>query len=56
MVGTVPLTGGLLSEMSYFNFNLLKKSSDSNARAGLFETPHGVIETPIFMPSGQILP
>lgn len=38
--------------MPNFNFNLLKKSSDSNARAGLFETPHGVIETPIFMPVG----
>ena len=38
--------------MSYFNFNLIKKSSDSNARAGLFKTPHGIIETPIFMPVG----
>ena len=38
--------------MTHFKFDLLKKSSDSNARAGLFETPHGAIETPIFMPVG----
>ncbi len=35
-----------------FNFTLLKKSQNSNARAGLFKTPHGEIETPIFMPVG----
>lgn len=33
-----------------FNFQLLKKSG--KARAGLFKTPHGEIETPIFMPVG----
>jgi len=38
--------------MQQFNFTLLKKSSESKARAGVFETPHGVIETPIFMPVG----
>lgn len=38
--------------MSYFNFNLQKKSSESNARAGLLQTPHGIIETPVFMPVG----
>lgn len=37
---------------TYFNFELIKKSSDSSARAGYFETPHGPIETPIFMPVG----
>ena len=36
----------------YFNFEVIKKSDKSNARAGLFSTPHGVIETPIFMPVG----
>ncbi len=36
----------------YFNFNLLKKSSESRARAGLFKTPHGPVETPVFMPVG----
>jgi len=38
--------------MPHFEFDLLKKSSDSKARAGLFKTPHGDIETPIFMPVG----
>lgn len=36
----------------YFNFEVLKSSARSNARAGVFSTPHGTIETPIFMPVG----
>lgn len=35
-----------------FKYNLLKKSSNSKARAGVFETPHGEIKTPVFMPVG----
>lgn len=35
-----------------FKFELLKSCKKTNARAGLFHTPHGVIETPIFMPVG----
>jgi queuine tRNA-ribosyltransferase len=27
---------------------------DGNARAGVFETPHGAIETPVFMPVGTL--
>ncbi len=33
-------------------FDLIKESKDSKARLGLLHTPHGVIETPIFMPVG----
>lgn len=33
-------------------FELLKESSECNARLGKLYTPHGVIETPIFMPVG----
>lgn len=33
-------------------FSLIKIAEDSNARAGLIETDHGQIETPIFMPVG----
>lgn len=33
-------------------FELLKESKDSMARLGRLHTPHGVIETPIFMPVG----
>jgi len=38
--------------MRTFGFTLLKKDSKSNARRGVIETPHGHIETPIFMPVG----
>ncbi len=34
------------------HFTLLKKSSASAARLGVLETPHGKIQTPIFMPVG----
>ena len=33
-------------------FTLEKKDDQSQARAGLIETAHGTIETPIFMPVG----
>lgn len=36
--------------MSIFSFNL--EASDGLARAGTIQTPHGQIETPIFMPVG----
>lgn len=35
-------------------FSLLAKDKKSNARAGLLETSHGIIETPIFMPVGTV--
>jgi queuine tRNA-ribosyltransferase len=34
------------------DFTLQKKDPKSNARAGVFETAHGMVETPIFMPVG----
>ena len=34
------------------NFDLTKKSSDTRARLGVLETPHGSFETPVFMPVG----
>jgi len=33
-------------------FELIKKSKKSNARRGRLHTPHGIIETPIYMPVG----
>ena len=33
-------------------FTIHKKDKDSNARLGEFETAHGKVETPIFMPVG----
>lgn len=35
-----------------FQFTLLHKESQTRARRGRLETPHGTIETPIFMPVG----
>lgn len=35
-------------------FNILVKDEKSNARAGLMETSHGIVETPIFMPVGTV--
>jgi queuine tRNA-ribosyltransferase len=35
-----------------FNFELLYKSTENNARLGKLTTPHGTIETPVFMPVG----
>lgn len=33
-------------------YTLLKEATDSRARLGQIETPHGVIDTPVFMPVG----
>ncbi len=35
-----------------FHFTLIKTCKKTMARRGSFETPHGVIETPVFMPVG----
>lgn len=40
--------------MKKFKFTLTHSSSDSKARCGIIETPHGVVETPIFMPVGTL--
>ncbi|MCB0617062.1 MAG: tRNA guanosine(34) transglycosylase Tgt, partial [Phaeodactylibacter sp.] len=36
------------------NFTLQTTDPQSKARAGLIETDHGLIETPIFMPVGTV--
>lgn len=38
--------------MSNFSFELIKECPHTGARAGILHTPHGDIETPIFMPVG----
>jgi queuine tRNA-ribosyltransferase len=35
-----------------FQFDVL--ATDGRARAGIFRTPHGVVETPVFMPVGTL--
>jgi queuine tRNA-ribosyltransferase len=38
--------------MTAIKYNLIKKDSRTGGRAGLLHTPHGSIETPVFMPVG----
>ena len=38
--------------MDPFKFQLIRKAADSGARVGVLSTPHGDIETPVFMPVG----
>ncbi len=40
--------------MSNFSYQCHANCSHSHARAGVFHTPHGPVETPIFMPVGTI--
>jgi len=40
--------------MSLFKFETIKICKQSGARIGRFTTPHGVIETPCFMPVGTL--
>lgn len=35
-----------------FSFKVVKQAQNSKARLGVLTTPHGVIETPVFMPVG----
>jgi len=39
-------------EPEKFKFELLYKSTENNARLGRLTTPHGIIDTPVFMPVG----
>ncbi|HLZ09731.1 MAG TPA: tRNA-guanine transglycosylase, partial [Chloroflexota bacterium] len=35
-----------------FSFEIIARDSSSRARSGRFSTPHGIVETPAFMPVG----
>jgi queuine tRNA-ribosyltransferase len=37
-----------------FKFHLKHKSTQGHARSGIFETAHGQVETPVFMPVGTL--
>jgi len=37
-----------------FQFEIIAQSSESRARAGVIQTAHGMVETPIFMPVGTL--
>ena len=38
--------------MEKFSFEVIKQDSETGARAGILHTPHGDIETPVYMPVG----
>ena len=38
--------------MSAFRFELVAQDATTGARAGVLHTPHGAVETPVFMPVG----
>ncbi|MBE9029462.1 tRNA guanosine(34) transglycosylase Tgt [filamentous cyanobacterium LEGE 11480] len=40
--------------MNDFSFELQAQCPDTGARAGVFHTPHGIVETPRFMPVGTL--
>jgi queuine tRNA-ribosyltransferase len=37
-----------------FSFTVIAKSANSRARAGILQTAHGAVETPVFMPVGTL--
>lgn len=37
----------------FFSYELIKTDSKTGARAGVLHTPHGDIETPVYMPVGH---
>ena len=39
-------------DQNLFKFDLITEDPTTHARAGVLHTPHGDIETPIFMPVG----
>lgn len=43
-----------LSVNQFFHYHSQALCSDTQARAGVFETPHGIVETPRFMPVGTL--
>ena len=35
-------------------FEIVAEDTTTGARAGLLHTPHGIVETPVFMPVGTV--
>lgn len=48
-----PALAGLILE-KMFEYKISAKSKKSKARIGVLQTPHGEIETPVFMPVGTV--
>ena len=45
---------GLPLQSCFMSFRFEIEATDGKARAGRFFTPHGVVETPVFMPVGTL--
>jgi queuine tRNA-ribosyltransferase len=41
-----------MGDLSMFEFKIIAECQETGARAGEFVTPHGTVETPLFMPVG----
>jgi hypothetical protein len=50
--GTTPTSGRLQSDLNQISFEVVAECPHTRARAGPLHTPHGTIETPVFMPVG----
>lgn len=48
------VAGNAAGPAESFGFRITESSRVSDARTGLFSTPHGVMETPAFMPVGTV--
>ena len=44
----------VINKMKDFSFEITHICKQSNARCGILHTPHGDVETPIFMPVGTL--
>ena len=50
--GEAPAPGAPDNDSRRFHFEVVAEDTGSAARAGLLHTPHGTVETPVFMPVG----
>ena len=50
--GEAQAPGAPVSASRRFHFEIVAEETSSAARAGLLHTPHGIVETPVFMPVG----
>ncbi|HBH17882.1 MAG TPA: tRNA guanosine(34) transglycosylase Tgt [Cyanobacteria bacterium UBA9579] len=48
----MPSENCVLQHQKHFDYKLIKKCPETQARAGVFQAPHGIINTPVFMPVG----
>ena len=52
--GDLKASSRLRLQSNFMSFRFEIEAHDGNARAGRFFTPHGVVQTPVFMPVGTL--